>query len=37
MNAQVSFFDVNNKTTELFPYDLFNLPGGYILEKKKNQ
>lgn len=35
MNAQVSCFDVNNKTTKLLPHDLFNLPSGYILEKKK--
>ena len=35
MNAQVSCFDVNNKTTKLLPYDLFNLPGRYVLEKKK--
>lgn len=35
MNAQVSCFDVNNKTTKLLPHDLFNLPSGYILGKKK--
>lgn len=35
MNAQVSCFDVNNKTTKLLPHDLFNLPSRYILEKKK--
>lgn len=36
MNAQVSCFDMNNKTTKLLPYDLFNSLVDTFKKKKIN-